>query len=137
MTTKLTKNDIKGFQAVLDYLKENQKGAFGIEKLQRFELCVYQYQGIGEGMDFEVAEEYNIKELVDYLKTIAVRPIMSDYENFRDNASWQYYSNIGGTINAYARYLGKNCSYETIRERLAEISDENIVKDIKKELRME
>jgi len=63
----MNEKDIKGFQEVLRYLKEKQKGSFGIGCLSKFEMVVYKYKGLGEGMDYEIMEDYELKELIKQL----------------------------------------------------------------------
>jgi len=63
----MNKRDIEGFKNVLTFLDENQKGAFGIGKLNRYQLSILKYVGIGEGMEYEPVADYEIKELCDVL----------------------------------------------------------------------
>ena len=64
---KLTKEKINNFFEIYDYLEQNQKGAFGIGCLNRFQLMVLKYVGMGEGMEYETAEKYDLKDLKEEL----------------------------------------------------------------------
>lgn len=74
---ELTETKINNFFEVLEYLKENQKGVFGIGKNYRFDLCAFKYKGIGEGMEYEIAEDYDLEDLKDEL----MKPINKMYES--------------------------------------------------------
>lgn len=66
----MNKRDIKGFEKVIKYLDEHQKGAFGIKSLNKFQMMVLKYVGIGEGMEFELMEDYDLKELIKTLNEV-------------------------------------------------------------------
>jgi len=63
----MNKKDIQGFQEVMKYLNEKQTGSFGIGRLNRYEMRVLKYVGIGEGMEYETMEDYDYKDLIEVL----------------------------------------------------------------------
>jgi len=64
----INERDVQGFERVLKYLDENQTGAFGIKNLNKFQMMVLKYVGIGEGMEYESMEEYDLENLLRILK---------------------------------------------------------------------
>lgn len=64
---KLSKEQIDSFFEVLNQLRTEQKGIFGLDRGYRFDISVLKYVGIGEGMEYELAEDFELKELKNEL----------------------------------------------------------------------
>lgn len=66
---KLTKEQINNFFEVVKQLGQEQKGAFGLLRGRRFDILVLKYVGLGEGLQYETAQDYDLKELKKDLYT--------------------------------------------------------------------
>jgi hypothetical protein len=64
---KLSKEQIDSFFEVLKQLRTEQKGIFGLDRGYRFDISVLKYVDIGEGMEYELAEDFELKELKNEL----------------------------------------------------------------------
>jgi len=64
----MNKRDILGFKRVIEYLDKHQTGAFGIKRLNKFQMMVLHYVGIGEGMEYECMENHEFEELIKVLE---------------------------------------------------------------------
>ena len=64
----MNERDIQGFERVLKYLDKKQTGAFGLKNLYRFQMMVLKYVGVGEGMEYESMEKYDLDNLLKGLR---------------------------------------------------------------------
>ena len=67
----ITKSDVDAYFKVVMYLKRKQKGVLGIGKLREFDIATLQYQGIGEGMEWELASDQDLLQLQEQLYALA------------------------------------------------------------------
>jgi len=63
----MNRRDIRGFQEVIEYLEEKQTMALGIKRLNRFQMQVLKYVGIGESMQYYPMGDYDLKDLIEVL----------------------------------------------------------------------
>ena len=70
---KITKEDLKVFEKVLNFIREEQKEYFNnLKEFQnhKIDLCILEWVGIGEGQEWEVLEYGRYKEFMEVLKVL-------------------------------------------------------------------
>ena len=67
---EINKRDIQGFKNILKYLDKNQRGVWGIGGCHLVRMFMLKYVGIGEGMEFEIMEDYDFDELYNALNEV-------------------------------------------------------------------